>query len=187
MASKPPTFVRQVLVRSTSLEIKQCYIGDVGCVVWDAALVLTKFLENKFYFSNEYWKDKYVLELGAGTGIVGLATASLGANAVLTDLPELVELMETNIRANSDCFSHLPKAMPLVWGQDISEFLPHPDVILMADLIYYEESVSKLCKTVLELCGPHTVVLMCYEERDIGNKVGLQKDFNEVSSVFHME
>ena len=24
-------------------------------------------------------------------------------------------------------------------GQDISEFLPHPDVILMADLIYYEE------------------------------------------------
>jgi predicted nicotinamide N-methyase len=78
MASKPPTFVRQVLVRSTSLEIKQCYIGDVGCVVWDAALVLTKFLENKFYFSNEYWKDKYVLELGAGTGIVGLATASLG-------------------------------------------------------------------------------------------------------------
>ena len=111
---------------------------------------------------------------------------------MLTDLPELVELMETNIRANSDCFSHLPKAMPLVWsvstlteccmqvdislyimlngiprnlnyylhicitfkrGQDISEFLPHPDVILMADLIYYEEVDKCSYFIVIEMYG----------------------------------
>jgi hypothetical protein len=61
--------------------------------------------------------------------------------------------METNIRANSDCFSHLPKAMPLVWGQDISEFLPHPDVILMADLIYYEEVDKCSYFIVIEMYG----------------------------------
>ncbi len=62
------------------LKISQSEIGDVGCVVWDAAIVLASFLETETFRSDvcHELKDKTVLELGAGTGIVGIQAASLG-------------------------------------------------------------------------------------------------------------
>ena len=83
MAENALSFTRDVVVGSGHLEIQQCYIGDVGCVVWDAALVLTKFLEHNSYFPDGFWKGKRVLELGAGTGIVGLGAAALGYDSIL--------------------------------------------------------------------------------------------------------
>jgi len=61
-----------------SLRIKQMCVGDVGCVVWDAALVLSAFLEQETYFPPSFWIGKRVIELGAGTGVVGLAAAAHG-------------------------------------------------------------------------------------------------------------
>ena len=44
-----------------------------------------------------------ILELGAGTGLVGIAVAAvLGANVLLTDLPEIVPNLERNIASNKD-------------------------------------------------------------------------------------
>lgn len=63
------------------LTIGQYEVGDVGCVVWDAAIVLSYYLES------EDFKDangqniligKTVVELGAGTGIVGIQAAACG-------------------------------------------------------------------------------------------------------------
>lgn len=62
--------------------MKQCYIGDVGCVVWDAAIVLAKYLETKTFYDMSIgvnvWCGRTVVELGAGTGVVGLMAATLG-------------------------------------------------------------------------------------------------------------
>lgn len=64
------------------LNIKQCYLGDVGCVVWDAAIVLAKYLETKSFHDPSsgvsVWAGRRVLELGSGTGVVGLMAATLG-------------------------------------------------------------------------------------------------------------
>lgn len=60
------------------LRIKQMCVGDVGCVVWDAALVLSAFLERETYFPPSFWVGKRVIELGAGTGVVGLVAAAYG-------------------------------------------------------------------------------------------------------------
>ena len=59
-----------------SLEFLQHTVGDVGCVVWDAALVLAGHLDvlNK----SQPLKDLRILELGSGTGCVGLVAAALG-------------------------------------------------------------------------------------------------------------
>lgn len=76
-------FVREIEKNDGSvLKVFQCSKGDVGCVVWDAAIVLAKYLETEQFcnsitgFSN--WSCKSVMELGAGTGLVGLMAASLG-------------------------------------------------------------------------------------------------------------
>lgn len=70
-------FYRTLECAGKELRIKQLYVGDVGCVVWDAALVLARFLENSRHFGN-FWCGKSTLELGSGTGVVGLAACVLG-------------------------------------------------------------------------------------------------------------
>ncbi len=74
------SFVREVHCSGGAalLRIKQLYVGDVGCVVWDAALVLAKFLENGTHFEPNYWQGKRVVDIGSGTGVVGLAAGVLG-------------------------------------------------------------------------------------------------------------
>ena len=47
--------------------------------------------------------------------------------------------MKLNIETNQDLISGSAEAKVLNWGQDISSFTPKPDVILMADCIYYEQ------------------------------------------------
>ena len=37
-----------------------------------------RFLENKKYFPDGFWCGKRVLDLGAGTGVVGIAAGVLG-------------------------------------------------------------------------------------------------------------
>ena len=71
-------FIRELECAGRTLNIRQLYIGDEGCVVWDAALVLARFLENRYFFPPNHWKNRRVLELGSGTGVVGLASCVLG-------------------------------------------------------------------------------------------------------------
>lgn len=76
-------FVREIEKNDGfSLKVKQCYLGDVGCVVWDAAIVLAKYLETKPFYDPpsgvNVWAGRTVVELGAGTGVVGLMAATLG-------------------------------------------------------------------------------------------------------------
>lgn len=74
-------FVREIEKNNGSvLRMYQCSKGDVGCVVWDAAIVLSKYLETQ-QFNNvdvSTWSAKNIIELGAGTGLVGLVAATLG-------------------------------------------------------------------------------------------------------------
>ena len=75
---KMAAFYRSLECAGKELRIKQLYVGDVGCVVWDAALVLARFLENSRHFGKNFWREKTALELGSGTGVVGLAACVLG-------------------------------------------------------------------------------------------------------------
>ena len=63
------------------MTVNQCEVGDVGCVVWDAALVLASYLDTSDWLDDtgkNRLRSKTVLELGAGTGLVGLQAAHLG-------------------------------------------------------------------------------------------------------------
>ncbi|XP_069772699.1 protein N-lysine methyltransferase METTL21D isoform X4 [Narcine bancroftii] len=136
------SFVRAVERRGgPGLWIEQRGAGGVGFVVWDAALVLAKYLEtSSFYQGNHHvFSGKNVVELGSGTGVVGLMASTLGANVIVTDLEELQDLLEININANKHLVTGSVQAKVLKWGETVKDLPSDPDYILVADCIYYEQ------------------------------------------------
>jgi predicted nicotinamide N-methyase len=82
------------------LYIKELSIidGGIGCAVWDAAIILSRFIyENEQLFGN-----KTVCELGAGVGLPGIMAARFAQKCYLTDYIETIqENMEYNVKINS--------------------------------------------------------------------------------------
>jgi hypothetical protein len=69
-----------------------------GLKTWDAAVVLARLLEAQ---AGSLVQGRRVLELGAGTGLSGLAAALVGASHVLlTDLPYTIPRLQANVAAN---------------------------------------------------------------------------------------
>lgn len=73
---------------------------DLGLKTWAASYMLSKRLHglNLIRWSQE--SRPSILELGSGTGLVGLAMAALGADVVLTDLPSIHENLARNAKDN---------------------------------------------------------------------------------------
>ncbi|GFO28945.1 protein-lysine methyltransferase mettl21d-like [Plakobranchus ocellatus] len=172
------------LSSGVELTFLQSEMGDVGCVVWDAALALCGFLDHCQERGTVNWSKQAVLELGAGTGAVGLVAASLGANSVVSDLPELVPLIKQNIDTNREKLSGSCQAAALTWGDEDqmkslkdASFPEGPDYIMVADCVYYQESVTQLVETIVCLSSSKTTVLCSYEDRELGDKEALQAQF----------
>lgn len=73
-------YFRHFDLESINVTLKFCQheYGDVNCVVWDAAIVLAKYLETLYIKQNEKFESKNVIELGSGLGCVGLTAACFG-------------------------------------------------------------------------------------------------------------
>lgn len=73
-------FIRNYELDSTlnALKLYQKTEGDVSCVVWDAAIVLAKYLERKTKINQSFLENQHVIELGAGVGCVGITAACYG-------------------------------------------------------------------------------------------------------------
>ncbi|XP_010012137.1 PREDICTED: protein-lysine methyltransferase METTL21D, partial [Nestor notabilis] len=110
------------------------------------------------------------------------------ANVTVTDLEELQELLMVNIENNKHLVTGSVRAKVLKWGEDVTEFQPPPDYILMADCIYYEESLEPLLKTLKDLTGPDTCVLCCYEQRTMGKNPEIERKYFELLQLdFELE
>ncbi|XP_034714958.1 protein-lysine methyltransferase METTL21D [Etheostoma cragini] len=184
-ANEVDYFVREIEKNDgCTLKVKQCYLGDVGCVVWDAAIVLAKYLETKQFYDPSsgvnVWAGRSVVELGAGTGVVGLMAATLGALVTVTDLEDLQTLLMVNIQENQALISGSVTAKVLKWGEDVSDFHPPPHYVLMADCIYYEQSIVPLVESLKLLSGPETCIICCYEQRTEGVNPKVEMQFFEL-------
>lgn len=74
------TFIRTLYIDEVDkeLHLHQYIEGNVNCVVWDAAIVLSKYLEELYKKDKTAFREKNFLELGSGLGCVGLTAACLG-------------------------------------------------------------------------------------------------------------
>lgn len=81
----------QVIQKRTAHADAEIMQMGTGAVVWEAGVVLAKYLEKEALTSAQQstrsvWSGHHILELGCGTGVAGLAAALLGAHVVVTDL-----------------------------------------------------------------------------------------------------
>jgi SAM-dependent methyltransferase len=114
--------------------------NQVGMRLWTAGIFLSDFM-----LQLPFCHERYVLELGAGTGCTGilLALSTKLKKIIMTDFhPEVIDNLRHNIDFNSHLSAALMSCETLDWAyftqDDISNLLdelPHP-VILAADCIY---------------------------------------------------
>ncbi|KAK5872247.1 hypothetical protein PBY51_012966 [Eleginops maclovinus] len=135
------------------LKIRQVFGASLGVAsrVWESALHLCGYLEEQFV----ELRGKRVIELGAGTGVVGILAARLGAVVTLTDLPKVLPQLQANVSANmpySGWPTSLPNVLPLSWGEDHINFSSDWDLVLCADIIYLPETFLLLVETLTHLC-----------------------------------
>jgi len=154
----------------------------IGGSVWPSGMLLAHALADGFADLPKM-RGLRVAELGAGPGLPGLVCGRLGAAEVaLTDRADLVPLMSQNIHINelgSSCRAEAldwPHAAssPLAADARVKAGLPPLDVVLAADVVYFEEQ-DPLVEAMVALMAPHTVLVLAYKERTAADRMYLNK------------
>ncbi|EEF40865.1 protein N-lysine methyltransferase METTL21D [Ricinus communis] len=102
-----------------------------------------------------------ILELGSGTGLVGIAAAvTLAANVTVTDLPHVISNLQFNVDANADTmalFGGTVNVAALRWGEegdgDFECIGQDFDVILASDVVYHDHLYEPLLHTLRLVMG----------------------------------
>ena len=141
--------------------------------LWPTAVVLSRYL----CAHPDLVRGKRVVELGAGSGAVGLVCAALGAEYVcLTDVPSALHLLEANAARNAAASSSSRVGVaPCTWGDaaHIEALLAKGgafDVVVACEVVYKqdEEVLQALAATqdaLLSREGDGALVLFAYEFR----------------------
>mmetsp|Transcript_73330 Transcript_73330/g.132043 ORF Transcript_73330/g.132043 Transcript_73330/m.132043 type:complete len:217 (+) Transcript_73330:96-746(+) len=118
-----------------------------------------------------------VAELGAGPGLPGLVCAKLGAaSVVLTDLIELLPLMDKNLLLNDLCSNCHSETLDWLAAESSALAFANRqaegplDILLAADVVYVEEQ-EPLMGALLALMAPgHTTLVLAYKNRNAGDR-----------------
>ena len=163
--------------------------GVTGSTVWDGALVLAAHLSRRATVAALEARlgrpCASVLELGAGTGLAGLALAASGALprgavVVLSDLAPLRDFLSANTSLNAAALAAPGAARvvvaPLRWSdaaaaaaaavlthEGSSEAAEHVDCVIGADLCYRMENVTPLLAALAQLLRPGGVAVLALD------------------------
>jgi len=145
-----------------------------GQILWPAAKLLSKYIiKNK-----EMIIGKTFIELGAGVGLCSLVASKYAAYGIATDYqPEVLSCIQNNMKlygsSNVKCAMldwNNSKYIELVEynGKLIGEPLLQIDYVLGADIVYWEESIEPLIKTMNDIYmanSNHPVMLLAIKNR----------------------
>ncbi|PNH06976.1 Methyltransferase-like protein 21D, partial [Tetrabaena socialis] len=152
----------------------------LGTTVWDASVNI-----RKGEFARAKMRGKKAIELGAGMGLAGMAFAMVGADVVLTDTLDVLDLLRINYESNlSPAAVRLARGhqhgtwadsagsvvvAELDWTQVAQATTPplHPpyDFVLAADCIYHETLTEHFHRTVMDITNDKSTVVVCNELR----------------------
>ncbi|CAO3632581.1 unnamed protein product [Mucor fragilis] len=203
-------------LKTSSLELKQD-IGQFGLAgkIWQSAYTLQalfspdtrSMIEPGNPIPEAYYKDNTttvdasssddssdhtikpfrILELGAGTGYVGIALAQQLRRPVqlyITDLEQVVPLIQENVNlhyTNNDDNAAEIIVDRLHWGnhQDAKKLVDQGrfDLVIVSDCVYFPELFGMLLDTLLDVCDASTQVVIGYKCRSLEKEVGFWQDY----------
>ncbi|KAJ3046007.1 hypothetical protein HDV00_003755 [Rhizophlyctis rosea] len=149
--------------------------GTSGTTVWPGGHDLALYLTSLHTKSKLSLTAKRLIDLGTGTGIVGLTAAYHGAHVTLTDQPHVINgpILKDNIALNTP---DLPPNTTLTttvldWNShainpDPETISPPYDIVCGADVMYDISFASPLAHTISNLTNAKSVVFIAYERRD---------------------
>lgn len=200
----PAQEVQQHYIHSikSTVVIRQLPSQGLSFQLWPAATTLFTLLDNHStsplspildtISNGSTHGDLKILELGSGTGIVGIAAAvTLGAKVTVTDLPHVIPNLQFNVDANADVLASRGGAVTVAalrWGEDADveavgrEF----DLVLASDVVYYDYLYEPLLKTLRLLMlgeGKKMVFVMAHLRRWKKDSVF----FKRAKKVFNVE
>ncbi|KAI0029311.1 putative methyltransferase-domain-containing protein, partial [Vararia minispora EC-137] len=167
--------------------------------VWEAAYVLLRYLSELDSQSSELDPQNSepfftvlngpitLLELGSGTGIVGIGLVKALAltehkdyRVILTDLPDVCPLLQDNLRLYPSLLdAGVVSVAPLAWGRRehvsaIVQFLggrPLTHIICsdLAPQVYFPELLAPLLRTLIDLTSiqPASQIIISYKVRSL--------------------
>ncbi|XP_061394853.1 methyltransferase-like protein 22 [Musca vetustissima] len=137
------------LQHSEATEIKL-----VGLQVWRGALLLADYI---FHRRDEF-KDKTIMELGAGVGLTSLAAALYVKKVVCTDVDigGILDLIRNNVKLNSKlCDTSKIDVMEYDFMKPESEYsrqllkaIDESDIVVAADVIYDDDLTNAFIKVI---------------------------------------
>ncbi|XP_074052446.1 methyltransferase-like protein 22 isoform X2 [Macrotis lagotis] len=142
-------------------------LEDVGKQVWRGAFLLADYI----LFQCDLFKNCTVLELGAGTGIASIITATIAKTVYCTDVGEdLLTMCERNVALNRNLTATRGGAVkvkeldwlkddlctdpqvPFSWSEEeISDLYAHTTILMAADVFYDDDLTDALFKTLYRI------------------------------------
>ncbi|GAB5591534.1 hypothetical protein Unana1_06434 [Umbelopsis nana] len=174
-------------------------IGQFGLAgkIWHSAYALDIFFSEanqphmqpcnpipQEYYSGKAARPYRILELGAGTGYVGIALArrlSPECKIYITDLSDVSPLIQQNVDHYRDSLTAQVVVQPLHWGdtEHGTRVLEDGDIdlVIVSDCVYFPELFEMLTETLLQVCSATTKVVIGYKSRSLEKETGFWQDY----------
>lgn len=146
--------------------------AGIGGGVWSSGLELCTLFQDADKSDNYDWNalfsNKNAVELGCGTGLIGIVISRLFPvkNMILTDTESHMGIISTNILRNSTEFVF---AEQLDWfnpSNNIRSTYGDIDVIIGTDVVYHRSLFAPFLNVCRSLASPHTVILLVINKLD---------------------
>ncbi|ORX59892.1 hypothetical protein BCR36DRAFT_274182 [Piromyces finnis] len=197
---------RDYLINNYLLKIKQKLDNEItlhqntGNLVWDGAYILSKYLYRLKL------KNKKCIELGCGTGLVGLSAWTYGADVTLTDIEDVIPLVEENVNTNVEkvlkeidnnnnnqsingvkLFKENIRIKTLNWGASNCKDLDTFDIVFGSEILYYAKSHKALIETLQHICNENTLCVFIYKTRNLGEENFFELAKNEGFNIEYID
>ncbi|PLB54525.1 hypothetical protein P170DRAFT_347729 [Aspergillus steynii IBT 23096] len=171
-------------VEALDLRIWEETGNSIARHIWDAALASVMYLQQiiaghrvetapalQNLLLRAPTKPVRAVELGSGCGIVGIALAELlpQCSVLLTDLPEVEEIVTQNITTAKPASESTVEFQTLDWDEELPENLSDGsvDLILVSDCTYNADSLPALVLVLDRLVqrSPAAIILVALKRR----------------------
>ncbi|KAI8878639.1 hypothetical protein K501DRAFT_195375 [Backusella circina FSU 941] len=161
---------------SSCIKIREDAVQSIARHIWDCGLGMCDYLNQLVHQEKTDFNHNVILELGSGTGLVGIYAAQLLSpkEVYLTDLEDALEIMQQNADLVQDKKCKII-VNELAWGPDADPLYDNVDLVLLTDVLYNQSSHDVLLDTLNWLLKPATKALLAYKERNPDERVFFTK------------